>query len=82
MYLAISKCLLEVTSLSSERTPRQKKKKQEGYSFIQYTFEDSFYPRHSVRDTVDTKVNKTDTVCSLRANSIVGKEVIKQIITD
>lgn len=82
MYLVISKFFLEMPSLNLTKNylTRQKKKKQERYSFIQYIFECLFYPKQCARSGY-TKVNKTDIVCCLGANTIVGKAVIKQLIT-
>lgn len=84
MYLAISKFLLEMPSLSLERTTcqgKKKKKKVGGEVFIFCKFWRTCSTRGTVLDTGDAKMNKTDAVCFFRANSIAGKAVIKQLIT-
>lgn len=76
MYLVISKFFLETPSLNLTKNYLPRQKKQEKYSFIQYIFECLVYPKQCAHSGY-TKVNKTDIVCCLGANTIVGKAVIK-----
>lgn len=66
-------------TLRKNHLPRQKHKKA-------IHSPNTFLRTHSipgtVPDTGDTRVNETDSLWSLRANSGAGKVVIKQPITD